>query len=174
MKNNMKDLRGFTLIELLAVIVVLAIIMLIAVNAALPQMAKARRSSFAIEANGAIDAAQSYYMSQNLVGGNGLPTTEGGVACVTVKQLYDAGQTELNPENGYEGKVVVKKQGNIYLYRVYLNKSDSLMIVNKGVSGDGTAEKPYNNYDITEAHVEDYDSSVDAKLSCKNDGSDWE
>lgn len=48
------------------------------------------------------------------------------------------------------------------------------MIVNKGVSGDGTAEKPYNNYDITEAHVEDYDSSVDAKLSCKNDGSDWE
>lgn len=174
MKNNMKDLRGFTLIELLAVIVVLAIIMLIAVNAVLPQMAKARRSSFAIEANGAIDAAQSYYMSQNLVGGNGLPTTEGGVACVTIKELYDAGQTELNPENGYKGKVVVKKQGNIYLYRVYLTKSESLMIVNKGVSGDGV-DDPYNNYDITETHVQDYDSTISEDTwKCKKTSEDWE
>ena len=61
----MKDLRGFTLIELLAVIVVLAIIMLIAVNAVLPQMEKARRSSFAIEANGAIQAAHLVLLLMN-------------------------------------------------------------------------------------------------------------
>ena len=45
MNENNNNLRGFTLVELLAVIVVLAIVMLIALQAVLPAMERARRSS---------------------------------------------------------------------------------------------------------------------------------
>ena len=63
MNKKINSRRGFTLVELLAVIVVLAIVMLIALQAVLPAMDSARRQTFAIEANGAIDAANTYFMS---------------------------------------------------------------------------------------------------------------
>ena len=76
--RELNSFRGFTLIELLAVIVVLAIIILIAVNAVLPQMEKHRRSSFAIEANAAIESAQGYFMAADLMGGSdSLPANDG-------------------------------------------------------------------------------------------------
>lgn len=128
----MKDLRGFTLIELLAVIVVLAIIMLIAVNAVLPQMDKARKSSFAIEANGAIQAAQTYFMSQNLTEGKGgLPTNDGDSTCVTIADLIKSGDSDLDKDD-YEGKVIVTKgtgeDKNLYFYQIWLHKKSSNIV----------------------------------------------
>lgn len=160
MSDNSKNLRGFTLVELLAVIVVLAIVMLIAVQAVLPQMERARRQSFAIEANGAIDAAQTYFMSSSLTGGDGFPATEEGTSCVTIQDLYTGGYTELQYPN-YSGKVVVQKKGNIYIYYVYLEKDDTWMINGAGSdvpSTDGTYKGTVNK-DITERDVYDYQSS---------------
>ena len=117
MNKKINSRRGFTLVELLAVIVVLAIVMLIALQAVLPAMDSARRQTFAIEANGAIDAANTYFMSSMWVSDAGsvsLPIGNEEV-CISIEALYNAGYTELSPEN-YSGQVVVKKKGNIYLY----------------------------------------------------------
>lgn len=167
MRENTKNLRGFTLVELLAVIVVLAIVMLIAVQAVLPQMERARRQSFAIEANGAIDAAQTYFMSSSLTGGEGFPATEGGTSCVTIEQLYNGGYTELTPSTssgtGYSGKVVVQKKGNIYLYYVFLEKDKTWMVYGAGTDVD-QFNGAYNgsiNRDINESNVVDYTAKSD-------------
>lgn len=155
MKDNTNNVRGFTLVELLAVIVVLAIVMLIALQAVLPSMERARRQTFAIEANGAIDAANTYFMSSWLTGGKGFPATEGGTNCVTIAYLYQEGYTELG--SNYSGKVVVQKRGNIHLYYVFLQKDNSWMVYGAGTDIDygGTYNGTYN-VDINENDVEDY------------------
>ena len=164
--KELNSFRGFTLIELLAVIVVLAIIILIAVNAVLPQMEKARRSSFAIEANAAIDAAQAYFMSADLTGSeDGLPSTGGKQACVTIKELIEGGYSDLNPED-YHGYVVVQKgeQGstneNRYFYTIWIEKGEAMMINGEGSEGSSSTQK---NIDITQEHVSDYAETSFAK-----------
>lgn len=162
--RELNSFRGFTLIELLAVIVVLAIIILIAVNAVLPAMENARRSSFAIEANAAVDAAQAYFMSADLIGsGNGLPSTGGGQACVTIKELIEGGYSDLNPEE-YHGYVVVQKGAqnsnneNRYFYTIWIEKGEAMMINGKGSEGTDDGQK---NVDITQEHVDDYIPNAD-------------
>lgn len=157
--KELNAFRGFTLIELLAVIVVLAIIILIAVNAVLPQMEKAKRSSFAIEANSAIEAAQAYFMSTDLTGtGDGLPSNSGGDACVTIDDLIYEGFSDLDPDK-YDGYVYVikgisgTKNENRYFYKIWIEKDKTMMVNGKGYSGTGEDQK---NVDITLEHVEDY------------------
>mgnify|MGYP000776451270 CR=1 FL=1 len=160
MNENTNNLRGFTLVELLAVIVVLAIVMLIALQAVLPSMERARRQTFAIEANGAIDAANTYFMSSMLTGGSGFPATEGGTSCVTIAKLYEEGFTELG--NNYSGKVIVQKKGNIHLYYVFLEKDDTWMVNGAGtnIKYSGSYSGTYNE-DINEDDVEDYRQIAD-------------
>ena len=157
MNENKKNLRGFTLVELLAVIVVLAIVMLIAVNAVLPQMERARRSSFAIEANGAIDAANAYFMNSSLTTGNtGFPTAPGGSACVTIDTLRTGGYSDLSSE--YTGSVKVTKStdpnSNLYFFEVWIKKGDSMMIIDKGANSGMT-----ENVAVEEGDVEGYDAT---------------
>lgn len=154
MDKNNNSLRGFTLVELLAVIVVLAIVMLIALQAVLPAMDSARRQTFAIEANGAIDAANTYFVSSMLTGdpNSGLPVNEGKTVCVEISTLYQAGYTELNPDN-YSGKVEVVKKGNLYLYTVYIEKNKAMMVNGAGSDAD-------SNVDIDESNVVDYNAET--------------
>ena len=163
--KELNAFRGFTLIELLAVIVVLAIIILIAVNAVLPQMENARRSSFAIEANSAIDAAQAYFMNADLIGGEGnqgLPSTSGGDACVSIDDLISGGYSDLDPKK-YDGYVYVIKgikgtdNENRYFYKIWISKEQKMMVNGKGYSGTGAAQE---NVDITLEHVEDYNAGT--------------
>ena len=165
MNENKKNLRGFTLVELLAVIVVLAIVMLIAVQAVLPQMERARRQSFAIEANGAIDAAQAYFMSSSLTGGDGFPANDGDTECVTIDDLYTGGYTELDDD--YSGKVVVQKKGNIHIYYVFLEKDDTWMVYGAGtdIKYDGTFNGTTNE-EITEENVVEYDPEQSDLATC--------
>lgn len=156
--NNIKNTRGFTLVELLAVIVVLAIVMVIAVNAIMPQMSEARKNVFAIEVNGAIESAQTYFTNNNLKGGGDtLPVSSGIVKCVTIETLYTEGVSELNPKN-YSGRVVVKKEGNNYIYAATL-QNGSLMAINRGISSDGKY-----NADVTGADIYDYNATEFAKV----------
>ena len=91
--------KGFTLVELLAVIVVLAIVMLIDVQAVLPQMEKARRQAMVLEGQTIIEAAQSYYISEALkASGDGLPTTNNTYKCVKISTLENYGV--LNIKSG--------------------------------------------------------------------------
>ena len=155
-------MKGFTLVELLAVIVVLAIVMLIALQAVLPAMDSARRQTFAIEANGAIDAANTYFMSSMWSSDpnrESLPVSEGVTVCVDIATLYAAGYTELNPDNDhYTGKVEVVKKGNLYLYTVYIQKDLTLMVNGAGNNGS-------SNQDINESNVVDYNAET-FKGSC--------
>ena len=130
--------KGFTLIELLAVIVVLAIIMLLAVQAVLPQMEKARKNAFVVEANAAIEAAQTWKMTEILNG-------DSSKNCVTIKKLIDAGYYDAN-ENKYSGYVQISGGGSgdetaKYDYTVYLTNGSNYSV--SGVKGENaTDHKP--------------------------------
>ena len=149
--NNNYDVRGFTLVELLAVIVVLAIIMLIAVNAVLPKMEEARQNAFAIEANGLIKAAQQYVITKSLTEGKVVTST--GV-CVTVQQLVDNADSDLD-KTKYSGYAVVKTlndTSNIMLYEVYL-ANGSYRVDGKGITGtgDSRANVSINSKDVVKS-----------------------
>lgn len=67
MKKTMNK-KGFTLVELLAVIVILAVIILVAMNAVIPQMEKNRKSAFVTEAETYINAAKTWYTAESMKG----------------------------------------------------------------------------------------------------------
>ena len=83
--------RGFTLIELLAVIVVLSVVMLIGVNAVLPQLDNAQRNSFSIEVNGFIKSAQQQFVVAQL---GSFVLGNGQTCCVDLDTLIDKGQSD--------------------------------------------------------------------------------
>lgn len=151
--NYKKDARGFTLIELLAVIVVLAIVILMAVQAVIPQLQEAKKNVLAMEANNVIDAANTYLMNNGLSNGKlTLPVNDGAYECVDIEELIKAGQLDMDIEK-YEGSVKVQKSGNIYLFTVWLhNKNEKLMVNGKGVEDN-------SNKNISGSDVEDYTNS---------------
>lgn len=126
--NARNSTRGFTLIELLAVIVVLAVVMLIAVNAVIPRMESARKQAFAIEVNGLIEAAQAYFVTSSITDNKVVSTG----SCVTVDELIEEGYSELEHDK-YNGRVVVTVSGSMYLYSAWLT-NNQYMAVEKGVS----------------------------------------
>ena len=90
--------KGFTLIELLAVIIVLAVVTLLAVQAILPQVDKARKNAFVVEVNNAIEAAKQWY---------GIQVLEGtGQTCVSITTLKNEHYFEVS-DTGYNGTVTV-------------------------------------------------------------------
>ncbi|MBQ6686961.1 MAG: type II secretion system protein [Bacilli bacterium] len=110
--------KGFTLVELLAVIVVLAVIMLLAVNAVIPQMNKARKNAFVTEANAFIDAAGTYYQNAMLTGETGI-TAAGG--CVDVSKLI--GEYIEKDGDDYAGsvKIEIDNATNKATYTIWLS-----------------------------------------------------
>ena len=150
--RELNSFRGFTLIELLAVIVVLAIIILIAVNAVLPQMDRARRNALAIEANSAIQAAQSYFTAGNLMGGDTLPVGDNADKCISISDLIKAGFYDADIET-YEGSVQVTRSGNLLLYEVWIHNGE-YQVVGAGVDKDTNTNK-----DVALDDVENYSGS---------------
>ncbi len=75
--------KGFTLVELLAVIVILAVIILVAMNAVIPQMEQARRSAFATEIQTFSKAAETYFTKKAMIDASVLS----GNSCVKVATL---------------------------------------------------------------------------------------
>lgn len=153
--NNIYNAKGFTLVELLAVIVVLAIVGLIAVQAVLPRMDEARRQAFAIEANGLVKSAQQYVVTKTLT--SELTLFDGEETCVSVATLVDEGHSSLD-KTKYDGKVVVEKKGDIFLYNIYLGNA-SFAVINKGVNGGA-------NVSIGEGDVEKRTEAFATQASC--------
>lgn len=103
-KNN----KGFTLIELLAVIVILGVIILIAVNAVLPQVKKAKRNSFAIEVGTYAKAAEKKYVADSVTYSlNGADINSG--ICYDIVDDLNKTYVEKNDPN-YSGIVIIKSE----------------------------------------------------------------
>ena len=104
--------KGFTLIELLAVIIVLAVVTLLAVQTVLPQVEKARKNVFIVEANHAIDAAKQYHGVHKLLDN----TNE---TCVTISQLVDSGYFDVSDSSKYAGYVkIIQTDGIVTGYKI--------------------------------------------------------
>ncbi len=134
--NNKK---GFTLIELLSVIVVLALIMVIAVNGVFPMIDQARTGGFATTANTVVEASKNKMLSDEINGNR--------YQCYTVENLIDSGflekislPTDAEKTNGYEGIVLFEKVGERYEYTVHLVDYANNYKVVKNVTVDGNVE----------------------------------
>jgi len=173
--KGLENKKGFTLVELLAVIVVLAIVMVLATTTVLPYMTKSTNNAFAIEANGAIDAASQ---AMSLISIGSIPVTEndadfskevttdaegnvtGTKYCFSLKKLVDLGLLkkdvdEVNKGGNYAGTVVVTETttSKAFSYAVEMHNKD-LYVKNSSGTVDG------------ETDVLDYTEEVDLKTSC--------
>ncbi len=140
--KNIKNEHGFTLIELLAVIVVLAIVLLMGAMAVIPRMTEARKQTFALEANTAIQGAQQYLMGNELKSKSDankvFPTSTNGTVCVTIGELRTSGTIDF--EDTYVGKIIVTKTSdNTYTYKISMTNG-TLKVKDAGESGDVTSD----------------------------------
>ena len=131
--------KGFTLVELLAVIVVLAVIMLLAVNAVVPQMNKARKNAFVTEAERVITAASAYYQSAILTG---VPTGDTSTAtaaggCIKVAELK--GDWLEKNQTDFDGsvKIEINSTTNVATYTIWLSNGQYAI---EGKAGDDIKE----------------------------------
>lgn len=130
--------KGFTLIELLAVIIVLAIVTLLAVQAVLPQVEKARKNAFVIEANQAIDAAKQWRTTQELESSGTIPS------CVTISTLISDGYFEVSNAANYKGSVSFSKSGNVQTYTILMSNGSYQTAETNGHTGKFTTADAKN------------------------------
>jgi type IV pilus assembly protein PilA len=138
--------KGFTLIELLAVIVVLAILMLVAVQNIFPMIANTRANSFISTVENIRDAANNKYISDKLT------EISKGEKCYTVAHLVAKSYVSVDKDNIFgavcveesdtghsEYKVFIYDKANGYLYSTGLNGDTA-----NGGAADGTKENGTN------------------------------
>lgn len=146
--KNIKNERGFTLIELLAVIVVLAIVLLMGAMAVIPRMNSARKQTFALEANTAIQGVQQYLMANELKSsGTRFPTNTTPI-CVTITELIDNEVIDFDSSK-YKGYIIVERTdtaANKYLYQITMTNGTNA-VYQKGVTSGA-------NVDITSDYVD--------------------
>ena len=150
----LKNKKGFTLIELLAVIVVLAAVMLMAVNSVLPLIGEARTGAFATSVNQGIDSVSSVILSDNLKGNN--------IQCYSFKYLIENGYlTKIEAANaektrGYDGIIVIDKgsatNANSYKYSTYaVDYSNGYYYAGTGLPAGTISGDDIQTYDTTKA-----------------------
>lgn len=152
----MKNKKGFTLVELLAVIVILAVIILIAINAVLPQMAKARKNSFADEVMNYAKAAETKYVSDNA----DEEATDGDITtgvCYMLKNLH--GEYVTKNDSSYTGIVVLKRNaGNTNLYDKFTYIASNKFYYNS-TTGDSALDDSTKLKKISAKNIDDGGSS---------------
>jgi len=144
----MKNKKGFTLVELLAVIVVLAILILIAVTAVLPQIEKSRKNSFYDEALIYKREAEKAFLAENI----GEPETL--TTCFQVNQadntstssdyILNDNYVKKNGATAYHGKVEFNANGDVTTFVLtngkYVIKSTTISKAN--VKKVGASDAP--------------------------------
>lgn len=158
MKNNKK---GFTLIELLAVIVILAVVMLIAVSAVGPLMAKSRKGSLSDEGIAAISAAQTAYQAEQMNATSAIKPTS--TVCFDLKYLAVKNYFTKGNGDGYTGSILVKYDGSgKYTYTFWISNGTYVF----GENAENGIDP--NNIDLeNENIVKDGDR---AKSNCNSKG----
>ena len=139
MRNNKK---GFTLIELLAVIVILAVVMLIAVSAVGPLMAKSRKGALETEGIALSNAAKTAFQAEQLNANSVIKATS--TVCFDLEYLYNQKYYEKGDAQGYTGSVLVTYAGGDYTYKIWIS--------NKTYAISGKAPNAINlDTDVTDA-----------------------
>ncbi len=115
--------KGFTLVELLAVIVILAVIILVAMNAVIPQMSKARKGAFLTEIETFVKGAEAYYQAESIKGSavTGCTST-GGVTecCIDIDSIKNNYIKKADPN--YIGSIKIKiNADNTAEYSAYMS-----------------------------------------------------
>ena len=130
--------KGFTLIELLAVIVVLAILMLVAVQNIFPMIANARANSFISTVENIRDSANNKYMSDMLT------TISRGEKCYTVAQLVKQSYVSVD-QNNIIGAVCVQEgtSGNSQ-YKLLIYDKANGYLYSTGLNGNATTDASPN------------------------------
>lgn len=116
MRNNKK---GFTLIELLAVIVILAVVMLIAVSAVGPLMAKSRKGALETEGIALSNAAKTAFQAEQLNASSVIKPTS--TVCFDLEYLYNQKYYEKGDKQGYKGSVLVTYANGDYTYNIWIS-----------------------------------------------------
>ena len=138
----MKNKKGFTLVELLAVIVVLAILILIAVTAVLPQIEKSRKNSFYDEALIYKREAEKAYIAESI---DGTTTTCFPVQLANSDIALNGNYVKKNGASSYKGKVVLDSSGNIS--KLYLQNGKYMVVKDSGA--DSLAKSDVKKYATT-------------------------
>ena len=139
MRNNKK---GFTLIELLAVIVILAVVMLIAVSAVGPLMAKSRKGALETEGIALSNAAKTAFQAEQLNASSVIKPTS--TVCFDLEYLYSQKYYEKGSAQDYTGSVLVTYANGDYTYSIWIS--------NKTYAISGKAPNAINlDNDVTDA-----------------------
>lgn len=119
--------KGFTLIELLAVIIVLAVVTLLAVQSVLPQVEKARKNAFITEVNNTIEAGKQWYADMLLTNPSKVSADKVCVQLAVLKKgYYEA------PSDNYKGYVeIVKSSTGSVTYNIKLTNGAYQTATNK-------------------------------------------
>ncbi len=141
--------KGFTLIELLAVIVVLAILMLVAGSNVFGLLANARKGSYKTEFLQLMQSAQTQ-AQLDIMGGK--LTAKKNTECYTIEGLSGV----FDNKGGYTGSVLITYDKGQLTITGWMSSNN--FIVN------GKTEK------LTDADVEDIESSETATTNCNGQG----
>jgi prepilin-type N-terminal cleavage/methylation domain-containing protein len=147
-----RDKKGFTLIELLAVIVVLAAVMLMAVNSVLPLIGEARTGAFASSANQTIDSVSTVILTDELRGNS-------NVECYSVRYLVEKGflskieSANNDKTTGFDGIVVIDKgtsNSGSYKYSIYMvDYSSGYYYAGSGLAAGVIKGEEVSTYEIS-------------------------
>ena len=118
----MKNKKGFTLIELLAVIVILALLIVVVANTAIPAMNRARKNSLKVYAQRVQERAKEYAMAKN----------SGSTESYLISEL-------MNESDQYEGYVTVSQDNGTYTATITIrDKKNDLLLSGLSSITDGT------------------------------------
>jgi prepilin-type N-terminal cleavage/methylation domain-containing protein len=150
--------KGFTLVELLAVIVILAVIILVAINAVLPQMERARKNAFADEVMNYAKAAETKYVSDSQEEDNVGDITSGICYNLKTPNYGLHGEYVSKNDDSYTGVVILKQNPtNTSLYDKYVFIASNKYYYNSNNQSDGTLENPVKK--LTRKQIKDGNST---------------
>lgn len=129
--------KGFTLIELLAVIVVLAILMLVAVQNIFPMIANARANSFISTVENIRDSANNKYVSDMLT------TISRTQKCYTVAQLVKQSYVSVDDQSIFGAVCVNEGTSGNSEFQIFIYDKNNGFLYHTGLNGaKGTAANP--------------------------------
>lgn len=133
---KLKNIKGFTLIEIIAVTVLLAILILLAVFAIIPQIKKSRINAFGDEVLNYAGAAETKYVA------DGIDDTYGDLpangVCFNTSELKGE---YLKTEKDYKGIIILKAESDTHKFKRYAYITSNQFVynstddVNEGLSG---------------------------------------
>ena len=130
--------KGFTLVELLAVIVILALLIVVVANTAMPVLNNAKKRTLETYAKRVIEQAKSVYMSECIIGNN--ETKCDSAYAWTIKEIM--GEDAEN--NGYEATLYLSNSNGMTKVDGAIIDSNNNIILSVIDNKNNIEEDPFN------------------------------